>query len=145
MTKRPVILIVDDLEDNRLILAHAFKEFRDNFDLMEATNGEEAYHTARIHHPALVIMDLMMPGVDGFEAIRLIRTDPDIVQMPILVLTALDSIDDKLRALNLGATDFISKPYDITDLKARVKALTTYHISLVKKEEELREINANLA
>ena len=145
MNERPVILIVDDLEDNRLILTRAFKEFKDDFDLVEAANGEEACQAALIHNPALVIMDLMMPGVDGFEAIRRIRTDSRIVQMPILVLTALDSVDDKLRALELGATDFISKPYDMTDLKARVRALTSYHLLLMKKESELRDINTNLA
>jgi len=145
MNTQPVILIVDDLEDNRLILTRAFKEYQKDFQLLEATNGEEAHQAALIHHPALVIMDLMMPGVDGFEAIRRIRTDSRIVQMPILVLTALDNIDDKLRALDLGATDFISKPYDMTDLKARVKALTSYHLLLMTKESELRDINTNLA
>ncbi len=145
MSTRPVILIVDDVEDNRLILKRAFKEFEKDFDLLEATDGKEAFEAARTHQPALVIMDLMMPGVDGFESIRMIRAEPAIVQMPILVLTALDSVDDKLRALEVGGTDFISKPYDMTDLKARVKALTTYHLMLMKKEAELRELNSSLA
>ena len=145
MDKRPVILIVDDIEDNRLILTRAFKEFLVDFDLVEAANGEEACEAALAYHPALVIMDVMMPKVDGFEAIRRIRTNAGIVQMPILVLTALDNVDDKLKALSLGATDFISKPYDMTDLKARVRALTSYHLLLMKKEAELRDINTNLA
>lgn len=144
MSSRPIILIVDDLEDNRLILKRAFKEFKNDFELMEATDGEAAFLAVQKHHPALVIMDLMMPGVDGFEAIRLIRNDPNIPQMPILVLTALDSTEDKLHALELGATDFISKPYDMTDLKARVRALTNYHLMLMEKEAALREANATL-
>lgn len=142
---RPVILIVDDLEDNRLVLTRIFKAFQNEFELIEAANGIDAIRATRIYHPVLIIMDLMMPFVDGFEAIRSIRENPAIPQMPILALTALDSIDDKLRALELGATDFISKPYDMTDLKARVKALTSYHLMLMDKEAELREINNTLA
>lgn len=142
---RPIILIVDDIEDNRLVLKRTLHDRKDDFEFMEAADGKEAFKKVLMYNPSLIIMDLMMPVMDGFEAIRQIRANDSIIQMPILVLTALDSTEDKVRALSLGATDFIAKPFDFTDLKARVDALTTFHLSLLKKEEELRDINASLA
>lgn len=141
---RPIILIVDDIEDNRLVLKRTLYDRKDDFEFMEAANGKDAFKKALMYNPSLIIMDLMMPVMDGFEAIRTIRANDSIVQMPILVLTALDSTEDKVKALSLGATDFIAKPFDFTDLKARVDALTTFHLSLLKKEEELRDINETL-
>jgi two-component system, OmpR family, alkaline phosphatase synthesis response regulator PhoP len=112
------ILVVDD-EQNIRDLAALYLE-KEGFTVDEASNGKEAL--ARFHQvqPALVILDVMMPGIDGFEVCREIRREHDI---PILMLTARSDDVDKIVGLELGADDYMTKPFNPREMVARVKAI----------------------
>jgi two-component system alkaline phosphatase synthesis response regulator PhoP len=112
------ILVVDD-EQNIRDLAALYLE-KDGFTVDEASNGKEAL--ARFHQvqPALVILDVMMPGIDGFEVCREIRREHDV---PILMLTARSDDVDKIVGLELGADDYMTKPFNPREMVARVKAI----------------------
>lgn len=92
----------------------------EGYEVDVANDGERGLALARDNPPALVILDLMLPGIDGFEVCRRLRAASDV---PILVLTARDSVDDKVRGLDAGADDYITKPFDANELNARVRAL----------------------
>jgi len=91
----------------------------EGYDVLTATNGEEAFELARNNRPDLVLMDVMMPKVDGFEATRRIREAG--FKVPILMLTARAQEDDVVRGLELGADDYITKPFKLAELLARIK------------------------
>ncbi len=112
------ILVVDDekkiVESCRLYLEHA------GFEVVCAYNGEQALDEARESRPDLVVLDLMLPRVDGLEVCRRLRADS---QVPILMLSALSTEADKLAGLNLGADDYLTKPFSPRELVARVRAI----------------------
>lgn len=115
--KRPRILIVDDDAAIRATLAQQLTS-RD-YDIASAADGAEGFDRFRIDPPDLVLTDLAMPGVDGFELIRRIRA---ISAVPVLVLSVRGGDAEKVRALDLGADDFVVKPFSIAELLARVRA-----------------------
>jgi PAS domain S-box-containing protein len=116
------ILIVDDQESVRQVLAGllAGKGYR----LGTARNGEEALAKAAELTPDLILLDVMMPEMDGFEVCRRLRADPYLAETPILLLTALDDRDSRLEGIEAGADDFITKPYNHIELEARVRTIT---------------------
>lgn len=111
------ILIVDDEQANRQLLAKLL-EWR-GFEPIEAGNAEEGLRLAYRHHPDLVLLDIMMPGMDGWEVCRRLRELSDV---PIIFLTVRNQTADVVRGLELGADDYITKPYDNDELVARVRA-----------------------
>jgi signal transduction histidine kinase len=117
-----IILFADDDPAGReaikgLLLSHGYQ-------LIEAEDGVQAVQQAEIHLPDLILLDVMMPGMDGFEACRTLRKNPLLRDIPILLITALDDRDSHLRGLEAGADDFISKPFDRMELRARVRTIT---------------------
>lgn len=114
----PLILVADD-ERNILQLAKLYLT-NDGFAVETAANGNEALEKARTLSPALVVLDLMMPQVDGWEVCRQLRRDGD---MPIIILTARGDDVDKIVGLELGADDYLTKPFNPRELVARVKAV----------------------
>lgn len=114
------ILIVDDTPFNRTLIGAILEEagFR---NLAYAESGQEALAMIAGRMPDLLILDIMMPGMDGFEVCRRLRADPEGAALPILVQTALSSGDDRNRAFAAGTTDLVSKPLDRTELLARVR------------------------
>lgn len=93
------------------------------FLCLRARTGEDAMRLVRVHTPDLLVLDVMMPQVDGLEVARRLRSDVILSKTPILMLTALASIDNKVEGLEAGADDYLSKPFDLRELAARVKAL----------------------
>jgi len=119
--KNATILVVDDQHVNQ-ILMQKYVEIMGHSCLIAGT-GEEAIEIVRTKNPDLIIMDVMMPGMNGFEATRIIKDNPDSSSIPVIIMTALDSTEDKLQGIESGADDFITKPFNELTLKARVKSL----------------------
>ena len=119
--KQAVILIVDDNSDSRLVIRAAFRKSHHIF--LEAQNGEEGVKIAREKQPDLIIMDVMMPGISGYEALVQLKNDPYTKHIPVLIVTALSSMDEKIIALESGAEGLWSKPFDRVDLIQQVDML----------------------
>ena len=117
MSKR--ILVVEDQEDNRQILRDLLGSA--GFEMLEAEDGEAAVAAAAAHRPDLILMDIQLPILDGYEATRRIKADPALKHIPIIVVTsyALSGDEDKARAA--GCDDYVSKPYSPRQLLAKIK------------------------
>ncbi|MEM7261795.1 MAG: response regulator, partial [Planctomycetota bacterium] len=130
------ILIADDLEDTRFVLRRALS--REGFQIDEATNGEELLEIARRQPPDLMIIDIMMPRLDGLSALAEIRQDPDLAHAYIILLTGKSSVNEKIEGFQLGADDYVTKPYSLGELKARVNAgirLKSLHRNLAESQQ----------
>lgn len=127
------ILVVDDVDTNvRLLEAKLMLEY---FDVLTCTDGASAIELARAEKPDLILLDVMMPHMDGFETCRRLKDDPETRHIPVVLVTALDGREDRLRGLAAGADDFLTKPYDDLIMMARVRSLTRLKIMI----DELRE------
>lgn len=113
-----VVLIVDDEAVGRMALQSLFTG--PSYELLFARNGHEALALATLHSPDVVLLDVMMPDLNGFEVCQRIRADPLIAEVPIVLVTALDDRDSRLAGLSAGADDFLSKPFDRAEVRARV-------------------------
>jgi len=134
--KKALVLIVDDLEDNRLALKLSLKN--EPFIIIEASNGKEGLEQNLKYTPDLILTDVMMPIMDGYEFSKKIRL---LSQVPIIMVSALSEREDKLKALECGVNDFISKPFDKTELLARVRSLLYFYTSFMQKQQELQMLN----
>ena len=115
------ILIVDD--DKQIVrLLRSYIE-QSGYETLTAYDGNEALHMIRAHHPDLVVLDLMLPGLDGWEITRIIRSDAQLREMPIIMLTARVEDTDRIVGLELGADDYISKPFNPREVVARIRAV----------------------
>ena len=131
MTAR--ILVVDDLETNvRLLEAKLTLEY---YEVLTAMDGVTALQIAGEERPDIILLDVMMPGMDGFETCRRLKADPVTRHIPVVLVTALDGREDKIKGLEAGADDFVTKPIDDVILFARVKSL----VRLKSVMDELRE------
>ena len=119
--KPPLILVVDDSVDAREMYCLQLKH--DGFDCLEAANGEEALQLARLHHPALAVMDATMPVMDGWRAVEAIRADDALRGMAVVMLTAHAFDTHRLRAQRVGADVFLAKPVVPADLTTAIKQL----------------------
>ncbi|WKZ40279.1 MAG: response regulator [Anaerolineales bacterium] len=117
-----IILIVDDEPSGRHTLESILEG--QGYQIEMAENGMEAIEKARQILPDVILLDVMMPGMDGFEVCRRIRSDPLLAEIPILMLTALDDRKSLLSGLDSGADDYITKPYDRYELRARLLGIT---------------------
>ena len=115
------ILVVDDVEANRTLLASFLR--RDGYQVDFAVDGRSALNVICRDHPDLVLMDVMMPGIDGFEACRALKRDPRTRLVPVVLVTALQETEDRIRGIDAGADDFLSKPFNAHELRARVRSL----------------------
>ena len=130
MTAR--VLVVDDVIPNlKLLEARLTAEY---FDVMTATNGPDALAICSRHDCDIILLDVMMPGMDGFEACRRLKLDPATAHIPVIMVTALDQPADRLKGLEAGADDFLTKPIDEMTLIARVRSLARLKLVL----DELR-------
>jgi adenylate cyclase len=119
--ERPLILAVDD-EPATLALLRKLLKHQD-YDVVEAVDGRSALSAITEHEPDLVCLDVMMPALDGIEVCQRLRRQPEHAGLPILLLTALERPEDKARGLEAGANDFLSKPFDESELSARLRSL----------------------
>lgn len=133
------ILVVDDIEANRRLLQAKLEA--KYYTVFMADNGELAIESAIRHQPDIVLLDVMMPGMDGYEVCRRLKSHIATRHIPIVMITALTDIDDRLRGLEAGADDFLSKPVDDFGLLTRLDALVRYNLVA----DELRTRGANSA
>lgn len=120
--KKGKILIVEDLEDNRDFIQQVLNEMA---ELFFASDGRMGIAMAKVKRPDLIIMDLNLPVIDGWEATKILRSDPTFFNTPIIALTAYGLDSDYMRAMEAGCTDFLHKPVMPDDLRAKVKEYLT--------------------
>jgi len=139
-----LVLIVDDEYIGRETLQSVLEG--EGYQLEMAEGGIQAIEKAKQLLPDVILLDVMMPGMTGFEVCQRIRSDPQIAEIPIIILTALDDRESLLNALKAGADDFISKPFDRYELRARLLGITRLnrYQKLLQERAKLREANAQL-
>ncbi len=132
MSKK-LILAIDDEKDILKLLQYNLE--REGHQVIVAKTGEEGLEAARSKKPDLILLDLMLPGMDGLEVCKILRGNKDTKNIPILMLTAKSSELDQILGLELGATDYITKPFSVKVLSARVKNI--FRNKEAKKEESI--------
>ncbi len=133
MTAR--ILVVDDIRTNIKVLeAKLTSEY---YEVIAASNGPEALESAVSQKPDLILLDVMMPGMDGFEVCRRLKANPETAHVPVIMVTALGDPEDRVQGLSAGADDFLTKPVDDTAMFARVRSLL--RVKLMLDELRMRE------
>src|SRR5262245_55142593 len=118
---RGTVLVIDDEQD--LIELVRYNLEKDGFEVVGALDGENGIRMARERKPELVVVDLMLPGLDGLEVCRLLRADERTSHIPVIMLTARGTESDRVVGLELGADDYVTKPFSPRELAARVKAV----------------------
>jgi DNA-binding response OmpR family regulator len=116
------VLLVDD--DDMLRKMTEILLSKQGFEVVAAENGEKAMQQLKVIHPDVILMDVMMPDMDGFSVCREIKANPVTAGIPIVMLTALDNPENKVKGFEGGADDYISKPFEIAELTAKIKAIT---------------------
>src|SRR6185312_7230911 len=127
------ILIVDDHEDNVELLRARLEAW--GYACETATDGEEALKQVEATIPDLILLDVMMPKIDGIEVARRVKSNHALPFIPIIMQTALDATENKVEGLEAGADDYITKPIDFPELKARLKSM----LRIKRLQEELEE------
>ena len=137
------LLLVDDNPTNLQVLYQTLEGH--GYKLLLAKNGEDALNIMAKVHPALILLDIMMPGMDGYEVCQRIKANPEISDTAIIFLSALDDVKDKVKGFALGAVDYISKPFQSEEVIARVEThikIRQLEKTLEKKNKQLEEDNA---
>src|SRR6478609_3929157 len=133
------VLLVDDDATNLDVLRHTLEG--GGYRLFVTRNGESAIEVARRVQPALVLLDVVMPGIDGYETCRRLKVDPETRDAAVIFLSSLDEAKDKVRGLEVGAVDFVSKPFQKDEVVARVNT----HLTLQRLRRQLETRNVELA
>ncbi len=139
MENRKKILIVDDEERNLRLLTGFCESL--GYETITAKNGYEAVEITKGQSPDLILMDVMMPEMNGFEATERLKADEKTGHIPVIIVTALDSREDRIKGISIGADDFLTKPVDLEELSLRVRnnlKLKEYH-DLLKNHNEILE------
>ncbi len=142
--KKSRILVVDDDELNVRLLEGMLSE---KYEVVTAYNGKEALVEVGKKTPDLIILDIMMPGMNGYEVCKKLKGNKKTSYIPVIMVTALTEKTEKIKGIEAGADDFLNKPVDLIELTARVKSLLRikyYHDSLLEEQERLLEIITNL-
>ena len=129
--QRPRLLLVDDEPTNLQVLRHVLQA---DYRLLFATDGARALQVAREQQPQLILLDIMMPGMDGYAVCRALKADPATAGIPVIFITALDDSQDETAGFDVGGVDYLTKPVSPPVVRARVRT----HLSLVRMDE-LRE------
>ncbi len=117
------ILVVDDDDDLRAMLSHRLG--KQGYNVLEARDGIEAFDQAMSHGPDLIIVDVTMPAVDGFQFVKTLLAQPYTKNIPCIFLTGRSDVSDRVRGLRLGAYDYVTKPFDFAELLARIEGILT--------------------
>jgi two-component system, NtrC family, sensor kinase len=134
----PTIMIVDDTPANVGVLGWYFEE--NGFRVVVAQDGEEALERAKLVQPDLILLDVMMPGIDGFETCRRLKTMPEVKEIPVIFMTALSDTNEKISGFKAGGVDYVTKPCQIEEVLARVNT----HLSLRSMQRKLEAQNREL-
>ena len=133
------VLIVDDTKTNIDILVEALGG---DYEIAVATSGKAALENIELELPDLILLDIMMPGMSGYEVCNILKADPKTAEIPVIFLTAVTDIESKNKGFEAGAVDYITKPFEITEIKARVHthlSLRMARLELAKQNEILEE------
>ena len=137
-TTTATILIVDDLPSNIHILAHSLTP---HYQVLIANSGQRALEITQSDEPPdLILLDIMMPDMNGYEVCRRLKNDTKTKDIPIIFVTAMDDLQDQTLGLELGALDYISKPIAITTLKAKIKT----HLKIKQQRDQLASRNSQI-
>ncbi len=137
-TKKPIILMVDDVPKNLQVLGNILS--KEGYKISAALNGEQALNILDKATPDLILLDIMMPGLNGFEVMKKIQNDKKAKEIPVIFLTAKTEKEDVIQGIELGAVDYITKPFNATELKARVHN----HLELKLSKDRLKKLNSEL-
>ncbi|MCM1986871.1 response regulator [Methanococcoides seepicolus] len=118
---RQKVLIVDDEPDAVIATKRALEA--DGYNVIEANNGVMAFDVLKSDIPDVILLDVMMPDMDGFEVCRRLKEEPLYENIPVIMLTAKGEINDKIEGLDIGADDYMTKPFNLKELKARIKTV----------------------
>ena len=132
------ILIVDDTPENLTVLRQMLAE--QNYMVRPALNGEIAIKAVNTSSPDLILLDIRMPGMDGYEVCKQLKSDEKTSGIPVIFISALNELDDKIKAFSLGGVDYITKPFQAEEVLARVKT----HLTLRSLQKSIEDKNAQL-
>jgi two-component system, sensor histidine kinase and response regulator len=132
----PNILIVDDIPDNLRVLGGILKA--EGYKIRPVLNGELALQVAEKEKPDLILLDIMMPGLDGYEFCRQFKRNPELKDIPVIFISALNDTKDIVNAFALGGVDYITKPFQAEEVTARIAT----HLKICRQSQELKELNA---
>ncbi|EKD36275.1 MAG: response regulator receiver sensor signal transduction histidine kinase [uncultured bacterium] len=135
--QNPVILVVDDDPSNLAVVRDCLVEF--NYTVLAAEDGEIAVQRADYARPDLILLDIMMPGIDGYETCRRLKTIARTKEIPVIFMTALAETGNKVKGLEAGAVDYITKPFQREELQARI-AVHLHNRELTKRLQEAKEL-----
>lgn len=133
----PIVLLVDDAKENILFLS---KLLKDQADIIFSTNGENALEKAKNQNPSLILLDISMPGMDGFEVLQRLKANIETASIPVIFVTGIPDTDTEEKGLTLGAIDYITKPFAPTVVQARVRN----QLKLQRLNRELLTTNTEL-
>jgi diguanylate cyclase (GGDEF)-like protein len=139
------ILVVDDHPDNLRVLSAILAE--SGYHVRKAINGQLALKVAQNAPPALILLDILMPAMDGYEVCSLLKAHPQTAEIPVIFISALDDVFDKVKAFNVGGVDYIIKPFQAAEVLARVKnqlIIRNLYLQLQKQAQKIAEQNAFL-
>jgi len=137
-TLKATILLVDDNPSNLSVLIDLLDQ--SNLNILVAVNGKQGIKHAKLGKPDMILLDIMMPGIDGFETCRILKENEETKDIPVIFLTALTETEYKVKGFSLGAVDFITKPFQREEVLARIKT----HITLQQQKKEVLKLNKNL-
>lgn len=135
---RYTILLVDDNPNNLELVVDYLEDY--GLTILVSQDGESAFNRAKYANPDLILLDVMMPGIDGFETCLLLKSDPKTKNIPVIFMTALSSPEDRIKGFEVGALDYVVKPIQQEEVLARIKI----HLQLKSLHQELQEKNAIL-
>ncbi|MCB0176564.1 MAG: response regulator, partial [Anaerolineae bacterium] len=136
--KEQTILIIDDQPTNLRVMAEYLE--MDGFELMVAQNGEDGLAIARAGQPDIILLDVMMPGIDGFETCRRLQQDDRTRDIPIIFMTALADVDHKVKGFEAGAVDYVTKPIQQAEVLARINT----HLRLRELTRQIQQSNQEI-
>lgn len=136
--QQDTLLIVDDTPENLGVLFECLADH--NFRILVAETSQNALETAEKKHPDLILLDILMPGTNGFETCRQLKNKPQTQDIPVIFMTALSDTDDKVKGFQLGAVDYVTKPFQQQEVLARINT----HLTIRKLQKQLRVQNEQL-
>jgi len=139
-TEKSTVLVVDDVFANLMIIEDLLAQ--NDIEVLTATNGKEGLHSAVENTPDLILLDIIMPGIDGFEVCEILKADEKTKEIPVIFLSGRDNPDDIVKGFEVGAVDYVRKPFNVRELLARVKThleLKHYKDAVEKQNKKLRK------
>lgn len=133
------ILIVDDTLPNLRLLSNMLSEY--GYDVRGVPNGPMALEVVNLDPPDLILLDITMPGMDGYQVCEKLKIDPQTGEIPVIFISALDEVLDKVKAFSVGGVDYITKPFQLEEILVRVRT----HLTIRSLQKQLQEANQELA